>query len=160
MCSIRFLALSAGRDDCRRAFRKPRVRTCGARLRAERGFTLGELLVAVAVAGILAAIAYPSYVGYKVRANRAAAQSFLIDLANRQQLYFLDTRRYAGSLAALGADPVPPPVASYYIVADPVVDNAATPPGFLLAALARAGTIQARDGDLSLDSSGNRSGHW
>lgn len=160
MCSIRFLALSAGRDDCCRALRKPPARTCGAGLRARRGFTLGELLVAVAVAGLLAAIAYPSYVGYKVRANRAAAQSFLIDLANRQQLYFLDTRRYAGSLAALGADPVPPPVALYYVVADPVVDNAATPPGFLLAAMARPGTIQAGDGDLGLDSTGNRSGHW
>ena len=158
MCSIRLPAPCAGRrDPCRPSIRAPASSRWWSR---QRGFTLGELLVAVAVTGILAAIAYPSYVGYKVRANRAAAQSFLIDLAHRQQLHFLDTKRFASSLATLGIDPVPPQIASYYVVADPVVDNAATPPAFLLSASARPGTIQSRDGDLSLNSSGVRAGHW
>lgn len=160
MCSIRFLALRAGRDLCCRTIRDSLDGRGGGRPLASRGFTLGELLVAVAVAGILSAIAYPSYVAYKVRANRAAAQSFLIDLANRQQLHFLDARRFATNLAALGADPVPPHVAPYYVVPDPVVDNAATPPVFMVSATARPGTIQAADGDLSLNSNGVRSGHW
>ena len=160
MCSIEFLAQPAGWDGCCRAIRDSLSATSGGCIPPVRGFTLGELLIVVALTGILAAIAYPSYVGYKVRANRAAAQSFLIDLASRQQLHFLDTKRFSGNLAALGADPVPPQVATYYVIADPVVDNAATPPVFLLSASARPGTIQAVDGDLSLNSSGVRSGHW
>ena len=118
------------------------------------------VLVTLAVVALLAAIAYPSYTAYKVRANRAAAQAFLIDLANRQQLHFLDARGFSSSLATLGATPVPADVAPYYAVADPVVDNAASPPTFLLSAAARPGTVQARDGDLSIDSVGRRAGHW
>jgi len=125
-----------------------------------RGFSVVELLVTLAIVALLAGIAYPSYVAYKVRANRAAAQAFLIDLANRQQLHFLDARGFSSSLATLGASPPPADVAPYYAIADPVVDNGASPPTFLLSAVARAGTVQARDGDLSIDSVGRRAGHW
>jgi len=126
----------------------------------ERGLTLVELMVVVMVVAMLAMIAYPGYVGYKVRANRSAAQAFLIDLANRQQLYLVDARGYAASLARLGIAETPADLAPYYTIADPVVDNAASPPTFVLRAQARPGSIQARDGDLSLDATGARSGHW
>jgi len=119
-----------------------------------------ELLVTVAAIALLSTIAYPSYVGYKVRANRSAAQAFLIDLANRQHLHFIDARGYANSLAGLGAAAIPPEVAPYYLIPDPVVDNAAAPPTFVVVAAAKPGTMQARDGDLSLDSTGAKSGHW
>ena len=124
------------------------------------GFTLLELMSGVAIFAVLSFVAYPSYVTYKVRANRAAAQSLLIDLANRQQLYVLDARNYATTLVDLGMAQIPPDVGTYYAVPDPVVDNAATPPMFLVSALARAGTMQARDGDLGVNSMGVRSGHW
>ncbi len=124
------------------------------------GYTLVELLIVVAVSAALALLAYPSYVAHKVRANRAAAQSFLIDLANRQQLHFVDARGYANSLAKLGAAAIPPEISAYYLIPDPVVDNAAAPPVFTVSATARAGTMQARDGDLGINSLGVRSGHW
>jgi type IV pilus assembly protein PilE len=135
------------------------ARRAASRLRV-LGFTLIELLIVVLVIATLATIAYPTYVGYKVRANRAAAQSFVIDLANREQLHFLDARGYTTSLAKLGAAPIPPEVSSYYLIPNPVVDNTAAPPTFTLSATAKAGTIQAKDGDLSIDSSGAKSGHW
>lgn len=67
----------------------------------QRGFTLIELMITVAVVGILAAVAYPSYTQYIVRANRSAAQSFMFAVANKQEQYMLDARRYAGGATAL-----------------------------------------------------------
>lgn len=137
-----------------------RVARRAAPLLRARGFTLVELLITVAAIAMLATIAYPTYVGHKVRANRAAAQSFLIDLANRQRLHFLDARGYTSSLARLGSASIPPEVSSYYLIPDPVVGNTAAPPTFTVSAMAKAGTMQAKDGDLSINSLGIRSGHW
>lgn len=67
----------------------------------QRGFTLIELMITVAVVGILAAVAYPSYTQYIVRANRSAAQSFMFSVNNKQEQYMLDARNYAGGATAL-----------------------------------------------------------
>lgn len=63
-------------------------------MRQARGFTLIELMITVVVIAILAAIAYPSYIQYVTRGKRAAAQSAMMDLANRQQQFLLANRRF------------------------------------------------------------------
>lgn len=80
--------------------RLPSFATVPQRRRAG-GFTLIELMVTVAIVGILAAIAYPSYTNYIVRSNRAAAKSFMMEVSGQQQRYLLDARAYAGGLTAL-----------------------------------------------------------
>ena len=63
--------------------------------RRQRGFTLIELMIAVAIVAILAMIAWPSYQQYVIRGNRAGAQAQMMDIANREQQYLLANRAYA-----------------------------------------------------------------
>ena len=67
-----------------------------------RGFTLIELMVVVAIIGILAALAFPAYTGYVTRTKRAIAKSFLSQVASKQEQFFADNKRYADNMAELG----------------------------------------------------------
>lgn len=65
------------------------------------GFTLMELMITVAIIGILAAIALPSYTRYIIKSKRVAAQAQMSEIALREQQYFAATRSYA-TAAQLG----------------------------------------------------------
>lgn len=69
------------------------------RIKARRsGFTLIELLIAIAVIGILATLAIPSYMDYVTRSRRAEAQSYLLELALREEQYRANNPAYADHL--------------------------------------------------------------
>ena len=73
----------------------------------QRGVTLIELLIVVAIVALISSIAYPSYMRYVIKAKRTVAQSALLQVADRQQQFFMDNKRYAADLTNLGfpADP-------------------------------------------------------
>jgi type IV pilus assembly protein PilE len=120
-------------------------------VRRQIGFTLVELMVTVAIVGILASVAYPSYVKYIVKSNRAAAQSHLMDIAQQQPQYLIDNRAYAGSVSDLHLT-TPDKVSSVYTIT--ITPSAGPPPSYTVTASPIAGGAQADDEDLTITSSG------
>jgi len=68
----------------------------------QTGVTLIELMVVVAIVAAIFAFAFPSYDRYIVRAKRAVGQNVLMQVADRQQQFFMDNKRFAADLTNLG----------------------------------------------------------
>jgi type IV pilus assembly protein PilE len=125
------------------------------------GFTLIELMITVAVIAILAAIAYPGYQAYGIRAQRSAAQQLMLNIASREEQFLLDSRQYTGTLSG-GIFTTPPEGWTctaatcsnprYNVSVAP--NNAATPPSFVITATAVG--QQVSDGNLTLNNTGQK----
>ena len=125
-----------------------------------RGFSLIDLVIAIAVVAILIRIAFPSYQAYIVRSSRQTAQSELVGLANAQEKIFLNSNSYTGTVTpaytgqasgGLGVTSGTSKDGRYtYTIA-------ATATTFTLTATPVAGTPQAGDGSLFINEKGR---HW
>lgn len=117
----------------------------------QHGFTLIELMITVAIIGILAAIAYPSYASHIIKGNRAAAKAQMLDIANRQQQFLLANRAYATKDALTTSGyALPSEVSSRYSY--DITVGTGTVPSYLITFTAIGS--QTSDGNLTLNSEG------
>jgi len=70
----------------------------------KKGFTLIELIIVVAVIGILAMVAVPAYVGQQKRAARAEAYSNLQNLRLLEEQFYAENGDYSQTVGDTGAD--------------------------------------------------------
>jgi prepilin-type N-terminal cleavage/methylation domain-containing protein len=71
------------------------------RLHKKEGFTLIELMIVIAIIGILAAIAIPQFSAYRTRSYNSSAQADVRNLATAQEAYYVDFSTYATGVSAL-----------------------------------------------------------
>lgn len=120
---------------------------------AQQGFTLIEVMIVVAIIGILAAIAYPSYDEYVKRGNRTEGQAFLSDVAARQERYFSQNNKYitaVGDIAKLGLSNANSPTSKYTLAIATVANDG----GYTLTANQQFGDTKC--GNLSLNALGEK----
>ncbi len=79
--------------------------TRGFARKSSAGFTLIEVMIVVAIIGILAAIAYPSYQDHVRKSRRADAQTALLELAQFMERHYTTNGRYLTSANAAPALP-------------------------------------------------------
>lgn len=122
--------------------------------RSAKGFTLIEVMIVVAILGILGAIALPAYSKYVLRGKRVAAQSQMMDIANREEQFLLANRSYANKATLVSNGYVlPADVAANYTY--DVTVGTDGPPGYVITLTATG--AQTGDGNLSLTSTGVKS---
>jgi type IV pilus assembly protein PilE len=124
-----------------------------------RGFTLIELMIAVAIIGILASIAVPSYLEHVRKGKRSEAQGALVSFANAMEQWRLQKSNYLGA-AAGGGDTGAPSIFSQVV---PISGGTKTYDLKISAVTATTYTLtaeavgtQAADGNLSLTDTGTK----
>jgi len=118
------------------------------------GFSLIELMIVLIIVAVLMLVALPAYQSFVVKANRAEAKAYLLDMAQRQQLFFNDSRTYAEDEAELHMV-APERVAKNYAISFEV-QTIDPPPTWTIKATPIDGTRQQGDGVLSIDYTGDK----
>lgn len=120
-----------------------------------RGFTMIELLIVLAIVGILVAVAYPSMQDSMRKSRRANARALLMEIATLQERYFTLNNTYADTFAKLGYSTTP-------VTVDKAYTASLVPPGgggtasMSYRASLNTGFTDPACGNLTLDNSGQR----
>ena len=115
--------------------------------RSNRGFTLIEIMIVIAIIGIVITIGYPSLTEYVKKGRRAEVVSLLSEQAQTLERFYTRNNVYTGITGlSTGND--------FYTITPAIADQT-----FLLTATRKAGTTMATDkcGDFTLTNTGVRS---
>lgn len=128
----------------------------------DAGFTLIELMVAVAIVTIIAVIAIPSYQAHTMKARRSDGQAFLLNIQSRMERYIYDNEQgeYPSSLTELGFGSATEtsPEGYYDVSIKAASGDCPITSCYVLEATALG--PQVDDGNLELHSNGTKVGHW
>ena len=61
-------------------------------MRKNKGFTLIELMIVIVIVAVLLAVALPAYQDSVIKSNRSAGRGILLDVASRQEQYFINNK--------------------------------------------------------------------
>lgn len=129
------------------------------------GFTLIELMITVAIIGILAAVAYPSYLNFIIDGRRTDAQEALLGFANAMERHKTENMAYTEAATGSPAGDTGAPATTTFPSQAPIDSNdkfynltieAAGSLNYTLRATPIVGTSQASDGLLEITSTGVR----
>lgn len=119
-----------------------------------RGFSLIELMIAVAIVGVLASIVFPSYRQYVIESRRSEAMAMLLQVMQQQERFYTEELSYTTNLTQLGFSANPPSEGGNYAIRAAQCGSDPLNRCVLLTAVAQGD--QAGDGNMTLNSRGVR----
>lgn len=129
----------------------------------QQGFSLIELMISVAIIGVIASIAYPSYQGFMVNTNRGAAQADLMSLAAAMERHKAASFSYTAAAVSAADTGKPAVFHQHSPSAEPYAKrkydlyiSESSGSAFLIEAKPVTGTPQAGDGNVAYYSDGRR----
>jgi type IV pilus assembly protein PilE len=129
----------------------------------QKGFTLIELMITVAIVGIIATIAYPSYQGFIQKSSRSVAQADLMALAAAMERHKAATYSYKGAAVSSGDTGAPTVFYTHSPSSEPLANRrynltieAAAGTNYQIKATPLSGGPQAGDGNLFFYSDGRK----
>ncbi len=136
------------------------------RVRGNQGVSLVELLIALAIIGILASIAYPSYDAYVLKTHRIMAKTMLLEILEKQQNYYTRNMTYSSDLSDFGytlnSGKLVIDNGRYNITAGTCAAPLSTSIATCVLLTATAAGVQAADVNLTINSAGGKTpaGVW
>ena len=125
---------------------------------SSKGFTITELLIVVAIMGIIAAIAFPNWQESVRKSNRSDGKTALLRLMQKQQQFYTDNVSYTTTLTAIGAASDANVVSAerYYTVSAAACAGMTIAQCVILTATPDPNRGQGPDGALTLNSLGQK----